>query len=241
MLRRNTINFMIDLAAFLAFMAILATGLMMRYALPPGSSGRGGGTTLSLWGMSRHGWGDVHFWLAVGMGALVLIHLVLHWGWVLGTMKRAVAQGAKGAAVTTATGRVLGATVFLALLLVGVIGFTNLAVTRTTLTSANRHSAVADESQDQSEASPALVAGDETGIDAHADDPFHDVIRGSMTLEEVAAVTGASVDALKQSLNLPAAVHPDERLGRLRREFGFTLHDVRTAAAKHVGSPALAP
>lgn len=74
---RAGLNFLIDLAMFLVSLAMLVTGLLMRFVLPPGSGERRG-----VWELTRHQWGDVHFWLAVGLAGLVLLHLVLHWRWV---------------------------------------------------------------------------------------------------------------------------------------------------------------
>jgi len=57
---------------------LVFTGLLIYLVLPPGS-GHGKMTVL---GMDRHGWGDVHFWLAVAVLALVVVHVALHWQWV---------------------------------------------------------------------------------------------------------------------------------------------------------------
>ena len=59
-MRRNTINFLVDAASALVVIGLVATGLLTRFVLPPGS-----GSWRLLWGMGRHDWGDVHFWLAV--------------------------------------------------------------------------------------------------------------------------------------------------------------------------------
>jgi hypothetical protein len=32
--------------------------------------------------MPRHEWGDIHFYLAVGFVALMVVHIILHWGWI---------------------------------------------------------------------------------------------------------------------------------------------------------------
>jgi hypothetical protein len=50
----------------------------MRYVLPPGS-----GRRVAIWGLDRHGWGDLHFWIAVAFFALLALHLVLHWKWIV--------------------------------------------------------------------------------------------------------------------------------------------------------------
>ncbi|MBK8271285.1 MAG: DUF4405 domain-containing protein [Planctomycetes bacterium] len=82
---RTLVNFIIDLFGFVIMLGILATGLLVRYVLPPGS-----GQWRSVWGLSRHDWGDVHFWMAVGLGAVILVHVALHWGWVCGVVRRRI-------------------------------------------------------------------------------------------------------------------------------------------------------
>ncbi|MHC4365161.1 MAG: DUF4405 domain-containing protein, partial [Planctomycetota bacterium] len=72
-MKRSTLNFIIDLAAFIDLLAIVFTGIIMKYILPPGTGGRGrqlsGGRgtehIMDLWSMTRHQWGDVHFYLAL--------------------------------------------------------------------------------------------------------------------------------------------------------------------------------
>jgi hypothetical protein len=68
-MRKNTVNFYVDLATLLAILAMTGTGLILKYSLPPGSGGRG----LVLWGLGRHDWGGVHFWIAVGLGVLLVV------------------------------------------------------------------------------------------------------------------------------------------------------------------------
>ncbi len=53
-----------------------------------------------------------------------------------------------------------------------------------------------------------------------------------MTLAEVQEATGVPIDSLREALGLPASVLPDDRLGPLRREFGFEMQDVRDAVTR---------
>jgi hypothetical protein len=70
-MKRADQNAWVDGVALVVAVVVLSTGLVMRYALPPGSGrivGMGGGprsldrTVSVLWGMTRHGWGDLHYW-----------------------------------------------------------------------------------------------------------------------------------------------------------------------------------
>jgi hypothetical protein len=90
MLKRTTVNFIVDFVAFLDLLALAFTGSIMKYILPPGSAGHGqgfrGGRGFAeikyLWSMDRHEWGGIHFYLAVIFAVLMLIHILLHWTWI---------------------------------------------------------------------------------------------------------------------------------------------------------------
>ena len=91
--RRSILNFVVDAVSLVALLGLIATGLIVRYILPAGSGGRGRGAAASLWGLGRHDWGDVHFWLAVGIIALLIVHVALHWTWTCALVRRWVAPG----------------------------------------------------------------------------------------------------------------------------------------------------
>lgn len=81
-MRKNTTNFALDSVSFLLILTLACTGLIMEFVLPPGSGGD------ALWGLDRHRWGDIHFWVAVGMVAALILHLALHWSWAVCTLRR---------------------------------------------------------------------------------------------------------------------------------------------------------
>jgi uncharacterized membrane protein len=77
-MNRTIANIIIDIIAAFLFLGMIATGYLLRFPLPPGSN-----HTLSLWGYTRHQWGDVHFWISLGLLLVLLVHLVLHWNWIV--------------------------------------------------------------------------------------------------------------------------------------------------------------
>jgi hypothetical protein len=58
-------------------------------------------------------------------------------------------------------------------------------------------------------------------------------IDGSMTLVEIEARTGVPAEEILRELGLPSDLPADERLGRLRRAYGFEMHDVRDVVRRH--------
>jgi hypothetical protein len=194
-MRKPSLNFLIDGIAFAAFVLLAGTGVLMRYVLPPGS-----GHFLTLWGLDRHEWGVIHFWIAVAMMAALALHLLLHWRWVVDMIRGRPREGSG---------------VRVALAFVGILGLIGLAL------------------------SPFF------GPVEHDGEPPHKMrsgelpespdsqIYGSMTLREVEQLTGVSSEVILRELGLPSGVPVDERLGRLRRQYGFRMDDLREVVRKH--------
>jgi hypothetical protein len=87
---------------------------------------------------------------------------------------------------------------------------------------------------DSSVVPPRLVrSSDESGSSAPVEEEHgggrtaDSTIRGSMTLNEVAEVTGIPVQTFKTQLGLPATVSGNERLGPLMQQYGFRMSHVR--------------
>lgn len=80
-------NFIVDAISFIDLVGLAISGFAIRY-IPHGGRGqgfRGGrepGQIRELWGMSRHEWGDIHFYLAVLFVILMVVHIILHWNWI---------------------------------------------------------------------------------------------------------------------------------------------------------------
>ncbi|UCE98925.1 MAG: DUF4405 domain-containing protein [Planctomycetota bacterium] len=81
--------------SFVNLLGLAFTGFIIKYILPPGTGGcgrlcRGGcgrAHIKDFWSMTRHEWGDIHFYLAVLFVALMVVHLVLHWNWIKNYVK----------------------------------------------------------------------------------------------------------------------------------------------------------
>jgi len=94
-MKRNSLNFVIDLVAFLNLLGLVFTGFIMEYILPPGTGGcgrafrggRGPDGIRDLWSMTRHQWGDIHYYLAILFVILMLVHIILHFGWIKNYLK----------------------------------------------------------------------------------------------------------------------------------------------------------
>jgi hypothetical protein len=191
-MKRSTTNVVVDIIALATMMLLGSTGALIRYVLPPGS-----GHFSQLWGMDRHRWGQIHFWIAVVLLCAVALHLVLHGQWIV-SMIRGRSDGRPGMRVGLA---VVGLMVLVGLMAAPFFG-------QIQQTGEPPH-------KTQSKEHPSLQ------------------INGSMTLREVEEKTGVPAAVILSELGLPASLSTDERLGRLRRQYGFEMHDIQEVVRKY--------
>jgi hypothetical protein len=69
----------LNLTLYLCACLMISTGLILAFRLPPGSGGRG----MTVAGLRRHDWGSIHEIIAYAFIALILIHLIVHWNWLV--------------------------------------------------------------------------------------------------------------------------------------------------------------
>ena len=193
-MKRASLNLTFDIVAFVGFVMLTTTGVLMRYVLPPGS-----GHYSTIWGLDRHEWGGIHFWISVVFFSILALHLILHWSWI----------------VSVVTGRPHEGSGFRAGLgIVGLITVVAFAVSPL-LTSVE---------------TDAGSKGD-SSLSSHK---YEDVsILGSMTLKEVENATGVPAGYIIESLNLPETISDEERLGSLKRRYGFEMNEVREIVKRY--------
>jgi hypothetical protein len=218
-MKRTLLNLFVDGVTALAIFGLIATGLVIRFALPPGS-----GSVRALWGLGRHDWGDVHFWMAVATAALLVIHVALHWNWVCTTVRRLVVRRGSPSSQPSAWARNLYGAGFLVVLIALFGGFIWLADSSVVPPRLAKPAGEGSPPGSVQEMGPAAPAEEEHGGGGRAADG---TIRGSMTLGEVAEVTGIPVQTFKAQLGLPPTVSANDRLGQLMQQYGFRMSHVR--------------
>lgn len=96
--RRATVHLWLDLTASVVLVLVAASGIVLRWGLPPG---RGRAFDAAVLGWCRHDWRELHVWVAAGFLLLVVVHVALHWSWVramLWPRRRPAATASGGAA-----------------------------------------------------------------------------------------------------------------------------------------------
>jgi len=159
-----------------------------------------------LWGWDRHDYGQVHFYLAITVLVLTLVHVWLHWAWVCGTV--AVLLGRSKAQYRR---RLIYGLIFLLLLTAGTAG---------TLIWANTQ---------------VETVAQEKGRRANENSEIHIERLGQRSLQEISRISGVPVERFIRELKLPADVDTTEQLGRLRRWFRFEMEKVHQVIEEYSG------
>ena len=90
---RNKYNVVLDTFGFVVFLLLAFSGLVLKYVVEckGGQGYRGGRGVFTepetfLW-LERSGWQDIHFVLSVTLILIVLLHIILHWNWIVCQVK----------------------------------------------------------------------------------------------------------------------------------------------------------
>lgn len=94
-MKKNTLNFLMDMFMFIDFIALIFTGVLLRN-FPSAMR------ETCILGVTRHDWVDLHWVLALSLVLVIFIHLALHWSWAKGSSKKYLRVGPKTLVVSVA-------------------------------------------------------------------------------------------------------------------------------------------
>ena len=90
-MKKTRLNYALDALIALAFLLSALSGLVFLVAGSGGyQGGQNAGFRTEILGISRWVWSDVHTWVSVIMIAGVMLHVALHWNWIVCITKRLV-------------------------------------------------------------------------------------------------------------------------------------------------------
>lgn len=236
------INLAIDALMLVLLMAIAGMGFLIRYVLVSGYERNilyKGDVELYFWGLTRHEWGSIHLWVNYIFLFLLLIHIVLHWKLITHIFRQMVAGKTAQTAIAACIATVailLAMSPFI--LKPEVVPFQTKNAHRRSIETLLKET-VANENR-------ALVfedAKDSEDSELHEREEFkhrHSYeeleIYGYMTLNEVAGRYSIPINELEQSLHIPSG-RSFERIGPLKRMYGFEMEDVKNAVIRLKDDP----
>jgi len=229
-------NLSIDIIMLLLMMPIAGIGLLIKYVLIPGmqrNSTFGNNVDLEFLGMTRHQWGTIHLILGIVFLSFLALHIILHWKMIVGIFQRMV-PGKTLQLVCTFVLIALSLTMITFPLIV------EPKITERTPLHQNRNvQAGTGYSPEYQSKNSLMVQPDSSSSDKNkmnvqnkhfqhknelAKEEYE--INGSLTLQFVADKYGIPANKLANDLNIPETL-VGEKLGRLKKQYSFTMDDVR--------------
>ncbi|MGD2294582.1 MAG: DUF4405 domain-containing protein [Candidatus Aminicenantes bacterium] len=216
-MKKSDWQYLVDTLLFICITGIAVIGFLLGLIIPKGPSVSE--SSKYLLGLHRHDWADIHFYLSISFTALLIIHLVLSWKWI----KNKATKIFKKAWPTFLT-------LTLALALVTPLLIWTLWPKYT-----------------ETYADYGLgLKGRDTAREKQNNYSFQQeggyvVVTGQMTLTDIEKATGIPAKTIMEKLGLPKRTRPKETLGRLRKQYGFNLQDVRDIITELMAVPAKIP
>ncbi len=246
---RTNLKYLVDTLMFLCILGIVFVGLLQAFVIPEGPTAEA--SAKYFLGLHRHQWGHVHLYLSLAFTALLVIHIILAWGWIKGKAARIFGKGWKAALVGTVLAAVLVPFVFWGLASkydpayaeygVGAgrrggrlaeIERHGLPLKEIPPIKASEETPVAAEVTAEVKAAPQEAEHEDKVVAGRlSEEPAEYLVTGQMTLQDIERETGVSAALIVSKLGLPANVSRSETLGRLRRRYGFSVIEVRDIVA----------
>jgi len=231
---RSKTNFYIDLIMFVVMGALIGIGILIKYVLIPGQQRWalfGQNMELTFLGLDRHQWGTIHLVLGGILVLLLILHLIFHWNMIKCLFKKCVEPVGRRRLIS-----------ILSLVLFVIFAAFPLFVTpkKQALDRGESRNVLENMGVDLNDSirirlkKPKNLESGELELEVEHKKPGDDIrVKGSMTLQEVSSQYNVDLETLKEELDLPQEIRATERLGVLRKEYGFTMGDVKTVILRH--------
>lgn len=225
-------NSIVDAWLFILMMAMAGLGLLIKYVLCSGSQRwaiYGQNVDLLFCGLDRHQWGSIHLMLALAFSVFLLLHIVLHWKQIKHMYRTLIPQ--------STVRRVLGCA-FLLLSLALLLFPALISVSPIQINEGQGHHSMESQNPAGSAAHrpplselPPLPKASYSTAQRHRTPPVR--ITGQMTLQDIETQYHIPCDSLIVLLGLPQSTAATQRLGRLRKQFGFHMSTVEKVIRQH--------
>lgn len=246
---RSTLNLVIDLILLLLLMPMAGIGLMIKYVLLPGvqrNTRYGADVDLEFLGMDRHQWGTIHLIISITFLVFMILHIILHWKMIVCLFKRMIPKGNWQS--------VLAILIFaVSILLISFPLFIKPELVKheplfrhRTMHSDRSDRLMQPAETDQSSTSDDIPETDERinkkgrSIHTNPEAASHEhhrqneeyEITGNLTLRQAAEKYSVPLTILCKDLKIHENL-AEERLGRLRKKYPFTMSDVRESIGRY--------
>ena len=213
-MKQSKLNLVIDAIMLVVMMAIIGIGLLVKYILLTGQEKWdkfGENYELTLLGIDRHDWSQIHFILGLVLFGLLVLHILLHWKMIICIYKNLIKS------------RSLRIFIAFALLIISIsLLVFSFLISPTIEDPVYNNRNHFPEFNTTNEFQPST----HHTLKEHHNIPSSIEVIGSMTLFDVSKKYQIPTSHLKKELNISSSTSNYERLGRLRRIKGFTMSEI---------------
>ncbi len=240
-MKKQHLNYIIDILMLLIMLAIASIGFVIKYVLVSGSQRweiYGNNVEQTFWGMDRHGWGDVHLVLGIALLVLLMVHIILHFNWIICMTKKAIPVKPLRYAIVSAS--------LILILLCSAFPFIIKHNIQTSIhkeyharevkkdiepeqhnTDVKKASNVQQKSIQSTTASSHQIK-EESSQKTESENSWENIdVKGYMTFAEIEAKYEIPSEIIIHKLNLPSDTPNNERLGRIKKTRDFTMEEIK--------------
>jgi len=234
---KSKLNLSIDMILLLLMMPIAGNGFLMKYVLISGIQRNpiyGNNVELKFWGLIHHQWGTIHLVLSIIFLTLLIVHIVFHWKMIGGIFRRMVPPKTIRIVITvflTAIGLIFIS--FPLFIKPEIVGREPL---HQNMKSGNDFRTAGDTLTIKlyNQNNQAIQESKSNNKEHKYDLERKYEVFGSQTLQFVADKYNLPANKIATDLKIPETLIGD-KLGRLKKQYGFTMDDVRVSiAAYHI-------
>jgi len=210
-MKKSDWQYLVDTLLFLSVVGIALIGLLMGLVIPKGPTAPE--STKYFLGLHRHQWSNIHFYLSIAFIVFVIIHILFSWKWIKNKSQQIFKK------------RWNTALIFMAIVSVLLI-FLFWALYPRVPGAYEGYGVRASERAKQQQLSDEGSSPSDEKI-FYEDGSVYVVITGQTSLKQAEKATGIPAKTLAAELGIPSNVSRDDTFGRLRKQYGFSLLEVR--------------
>jgi uncharacterized membrane protein len=88
-MKKATQNYILAVLLFLTSFTVTFSGFVLWLAFPHiGGGSRGTSIYRTFWGVTNDTWTAIHDWVGVAIIVVAILHIILHWNWIVRMTKR---------------------------------------------------------------------------------------------------------------------------------------------------------
>jgi hypothetical protein len=210
-MKKSDWQYLVDTLLFLSVVGIALIGFLMGVVIPKGPTTPE--SSKYFLGLHRHQWSNIHFYLSIAFVVFVTIHILFSWKWIKNKSRQIFKERWNTALISTAVASVLLVFLFWAIYPKVPGAYEDYGV-RASVRSGQQ--AKSDEKTPRAEENIL-----------YEDGSVYVVITGQTTLKQAEKATGIPAKTLAAELGIPSNISRDDTFGRLRKQYGFSLLEVR--------------